>query len=78
MAADDDGQRYRSVIERGIALLRRRQQTDGDFPQENISGVFNMNCMISYTNYRNIFPIWALSYYHSKYVQGVQVFPETL
>lgn len=28
--------------------------------QENISGVFNKSCAISYTSYRNIFPIWAL------------------
>lgn len=28
--------------------------------QENISGVFNKSCAISYTSYRNVFPIWAL------------------
>lgn len=41
-----------SVVERGIKLLMRRQMPNGDFPQENISGVFNANCMITYTNYR--------------------------
>ena len=25
--------------------------------------MFNGNCMISYSNYRNIFPIWALGHY---------------
>ncbi|KDP27753.1 hypothetical protein JCGZ_19782 [Jatropha curcas] len=35
----------------------------GDFPQQEIIGVFNKNCMISYSNYRNIFPIWALGEY---------------
>ena len=25
--------------------------------------VFNNNCMISYSNYRNIFPLWALGEY---------------
>ena len=33
---------------------------DGDWPQEGIAGVFNRACGISYTNYRNIFPTWAL------------------
>lgn len=35
--------------------------------QENISGVFNKSCAISYTNYRNIFPIWALGRFSSLY-----------
>lgn len=30
------------------------------FLQENISGVFNKSCAISYTSYRNVFPIWTL------------------
>jgi lanosterol synthase len=50
-------------IEKGIAFLLSRQQQNGDWPQENISGVFNHNCMITYANYRNIFPIWALGRY---------------
>jgi squalene cyclase len=57
----------KKVIDRGIELLLRRQLKNGDFPQENISGVFNHNCMISYSNYRNIFPIWALGMYTQKY-----------
>lgn len=28
--------------------------------QDNIAGVFNKSCAISYTSYRNVFPIWAL------------------
>lgn len=60
----------KEVIDSGIALLRRRQLPNGDFPQENISGVFNGNCMITYTNYRNIFPIWALGKYYSIYGEG--------
>ncbi|KAM7477509.1 hypothetical protein LguiA_025722 [Lonicera macranthoides] len=30
---------------------------------QEIIGVFNRNCMISYSAYRNIFPIWALGEY---------------
>jgi lanosterol synthase len=29
-------------------------------PQENISGVFNKSCAISYTSYRNVFTVWTL------------------
>ena len=28
--------------------------------QENIAGVFNKLCAISYTSYCNVFPIWTL------------------
>lgn len=27
------------------------------------AGVFNKNCMISYSNFKNIFPLWALARY---------------
>ena len=51
------------VIERGVRLLLERQTKEGDWEQEGISGVFNGNCCITYTNYRNIFPMWALGRY---------------
>ena len=60
----------RKVIETGINLVLNRQTGEGDWPQENISGVFNYNCMITYANYRNIFPIWALSRYYKQTIQG--------
>ena len=60
----------KKVIETGINVLLNRQTDIGDWSQENISGVFNYNCMITYANYRNIFPIWALSRYCKQYVQG--------
>ena len=33
---------------------------------QEIMGVFNRNCMISYSAYRCIFPIWALGEYRTK------------
>lgn len=57
----------RKVIDRGIAFLKSKIKKDGDFAQEAISGLFNHNCMITYTSYRNVFPIWALNRYASKY-----------
>ncbi|MGZ8195401.1 MAG: terpene cyclase/mutase family protein [Methylosarcina sp.] len=62
----------REVIEAGIDVLLNRQSSLGDWPQESISGVFNYNCMITYANYRNIFPIWALSRYYRRTIQGRQ------
>lgn len=53
----------KTVIERGIELLMERQQDSGDWDQESISGVFNNSCMITYTAYRNVFPLWALGRY---------------
>ncbi|BCG63234.1 MAG: lanosterol synthase [Methyloprofundus sp.] len=59
----------KQAIQQGIDLLISRQLDNGDWAQENISGVFNYNCMITYSSYRNIFPIWALNrfYQHKRY-----------
>eukprot|EP00954_Amorphochlora_amoebiformis_P020421 1339295-Amorphochlora_amoeboformis.AAC.1 len=55
-------------IEKGIHYLMRRQLDSGDWPQEGISGVFNRSCGITYTAYRNVFPIWALGRYAREYI----------
>jgi squalene cyclase len=60
----------RKVIESGINLLLNSQTDAGDWLQESIVGVFNYNCMITYANYRNIFPVWALSRYYNRTIQG--------
>jgi hypothetical protein len=48
------------AMQRGIAYLMSKQLPNGDWPQEGIAGVFNRACGITYTAYRNVFPIWAL------------------
>ena len=48
------------AVERGVRFLMSQQLPSGDFPQEGITGVFNRSCGITYTSYRNTFPIWAL------------------
>ena len=48
------------------------QLPSGDWPQQHISGVFNRNCMITYANYRNIFPIWALGLYNRLVLGGAR------
>ncbi len=56
--------RAKNTIQHGIDLLLQRQLDNGDWDQESISGVFNYNCMITYSSYRNIFPIWALNRFY--------------
>nr|POE58885.1 cycloartenol synthase [Quercus suber] len=51
-------------------ILINSQMENGDFPQEEIMGVFNKNCMISYAAYRNIFPIWAFGEYCCRVLQA--------
>ena len=58
MAAQTDD---RSAVQRGIDYLTSQQRPNGDWKQEGIAGVFNRACGISYTQYRNIFPMWALA-----------------
>jgi squalene cyclase len=48
------------AVHRGVQYLIQRQLPCGDWPQEGISGVFNRSVGITYTAYRNVFPIWAM------------------
>eukprot|EP01125_Pyxidicula_operculata_P010681 TRINITY_DN3518_c0_g1_i1.p1 TRINITY_DN3518_c0_g1~~TRINITY_DN3518_c0_g1_i1.p1 ORF type:complete len:776 (-),score=192.12 TRINITY_DN3518_c0_g1_i1:88-2415(-) len=59
----------KSVIDRGIQFLVKMQLPNGDWEQGTVSGVFNYNCAISYSGYKNIFPIWALGEYINRYPQ---------
>lgn len=61
-----DCQDYQAV-RRGIELLVRRQQPSGDWAQENVAGVFNRSIGITYTAFRNVFPLWALGRYARDY-----------
>ena len=66
------------VLARAAGLLMRRQQADGNWLQEGISGVFNANCAISYSGYKNIFPIWALGAYHHFLIKQTNMEPSKI
>jgi len=53
----------KQAIDKGIEWLIEKQLPNGDWEQDTISGVFNANCAISYSSYKNVFPIWALGKY---------------
>ncbi|KAH7624092.1 hypothetical protein Ndes2526B_g01344 [Nannochloris sp. 'desiccata'] len=56
----------RKPLDAAARFLITAQEKSGDWPMQHISGVFNRNCAITYANYRNIFPIWALGKYRTE------------
>ncbi|KAK4093729.1 hypothetical protein Purlil1_2063 [Purpureocillium lilacinum] len=54
-------------LKKGIELIMRRQQPNGEWLQEAIEGVFNKSCMISYPNYKFTFTLKALGMFARKY-----------
>lgn len=63
MSLIDSNYPNREVIDKAAYFLMKTQKKNGSWPQGGISGVFNLNCMITYSNYKNIFPLWALGKY---------------
>ena len=47
-------------IKKAVRVIMDRQLPDGSWAQEQIEGIFNRNCAISYPNYKFSFTIWAL------------------
>ncbi|KAF2852055.1 terpene synthase [Plenodomus tracheiphilus IPT5] len=63
IAMIEGGFPHKEPLERACRLIMERQRANGEWAQEAIEGVFNKSCMISYPNYKFIFPIKALGMY---------------
>ncbi len=61
----DAGAGHTPAAHRAAEFLVSRQQPDGDWPREPMTGIFNRTSCINYENYRRYFPIWALGAYVS-------------
>ena len=57
----------KTVIDKGIQLLKDRQTKHGEWRFEYVEGVFNHSCAIEYPSYRFLFPVKALGLYTKMY-----------
>lgn len=63
LALMDAGLGDSAMVRRGIRHLLEAQRSDGDWPRDRMTGMFNQTTAIDYDNYRRIFPLMALARY---------------
>ncbi|KAK5071511.1 Lanosterol synthase erg7A [Lithohypha guttulata] len=54
-------------VKKALQMIMSRQQSNGEWLQEAIEGVFNCSCMITYPNYKFYFPVRAMGMYVKKW-----------
>ncbi|MCJ1265881.1 hypothetical protein MMC22_005763 [Lobaria immixta] len=64
----------RSVVNRGLKLIKSRQQSNGEWLQEAPEGAFNKTAFVGYPNYKFYFPIMALGRYVNAYLPFLERF----
>jgi lanosterol synthase len=55
-----------SAIERGADHLLCTQDSNGEWPAQDWTGVFFRTALLDYTLYRRYFPLWALALYRTR------------
>ncbi|MGH8512391.1 MAG: squalene--hopene cyclase, partial [Gammaproteobacteria bacterium] len=66
-----------AAIERGAAYLARRQDARGQWPAQDMAGVFFRTALLDYTLYRAYFPLWALGLYQARCAERAAFAPPT-
>jgi lanosterol synthase len=70
LKAGYEGPGVGEAVEGGVRLLRERQLPDGNWPEEQVAGVFFATAMLHYRLYRSYFPVWALGLFERAIAAG--------
>ncbi|KAF7087536.1 hypothetical protein CFC21_090718 [Triticum aestivum] len=68
LGCETEVERDPTPMYRAAKELINLQTERGEFPQQETVGNFNSSLYFNYSNYRNLFPIWALGEFHRRLV----------